>query len=325
MNRVRYYIGINLATDRREVFASDRRPTYRTHGKRYVATIGPFRNLRAALWTRDNPGKRPSYRCGLNLGKTCKSRPQPAAHTISVAFGRARGVQRASGSVLPASRRKDSGSAGKMPAARSPKDRGYDAIDTVLDQVGGVPRKPRDATGRRDTLGIWAGYAEAVHAGVLKLLPPSATRPDEIAQVLGLNTAEDAWLALADAARARRGDRGTGRRELQILDRDAASAEDFGRSALCQPASGVSPEGSAGKMPAARSPVRADELSVGDTFTVQKEKFTVEFVDPDTDDVIVQDGVRFGKQTLLDNAVLCPDPGSLVRAAALATAGASPF
>jgi hypothetical protein len=287
MDRVRYYIGINLSTDRREVFASVRRPTYRSHGARYMATIGPFRNVRAALWVRDHGAARPAYRCGAALGKACRGRPLPAAQQIRVALEKR-----------------------KEPGAKT--ERGYDAIDTVLDQVGGVPRKPRDASGRRDTLGIWAGYAEAVNAGVLKLLPPSATRPDEIAQVLGVNTAEDAWLALADAARARRGDRGTQRRELQILDRDEASAADFGRSTYCHP--GVR-----------RPPVRADELNEGDSFTVQKERFTVEYIDPETDDVIVTGGVRFGKQTLNENAVLCPDKGSLVRAAALATAGVDPF
>ncbi len=287
MNRIRYYIGINLLNDAREVFAAIKPPTHRTHGKRYVAVIGPFRNVRAAIWTRDNPGKRPTYRCGRALEKTCRSRSQPEIQKTSRRIGET--------------------------AKRSKAIAGYDAIDTVLDQVGGVPRKPRDTGGKRDALGIWAGYAEAVNAGVLKLLPPSATRPDEIAQVLGLNTAEDAWLALADAARARRGDRGTTRREEDILDRDAASTEDFSRSALCQ-AGG-----------ARRAPVRASELSVGDTFTVQKEKFTVEYVDPETEDVIVQDGVRFGKQTLLENSVLCPDSGSLLRARTPATVETSPF
>lgn len=285
--RLRYYIGINLLNDAREVFATARRPTAHTHGKRYVAVIGPFRNVRAALWTRDNPGTRPVYRCGLDLEKTCKSRPQPAIHTAAVRLE------------------------GKARSSRT--DRPYDAIDTVLDQVGGVPRKPKTAAGRRDTLGIWAGYAEAVHAGVLKLLPPSATRPDEIAQVLGLNTAEDAWLALADAARARRGDRSTLRKEDQLLDRDAQSAEDFSRSALCH-AGGKRAE-----------PVRADELSIGDTFAVDREKFTVAFVDPDTEDVIVEDGVRFGKQTLMESAVLCPDPGSWQRAASPEQIETSPF
>jgi len=289
MNRVRYYIGINLATDRREVFASVRRPTYRTHGKHYVATIGPFRNVRAALWVRDHGAARPAYRCGPELRKTCRGRPLPALQQTRVAISPARKL-----------------------AGSFASERGHDAIDTVLDQVGGVPRKPRDAGGRRDTLGIWAGYAEAVNAGVLKLLPPSATRPDEIAQVLGVNTAEDAWLALADAARARRGDRGTMRRELHILDRDAASAEDFGHATDCERGS-------------RRAPVRADELSVGESFTVQKERFTVESIDPDTGDVIVVGGVRFGPQILNENAVLCPDPGSLKRAAALATAGVDPF
>ncbi len=300
MNRVRYYIGINLATDRREVFAAGAKPTYRTHGKRYAATIGPFRNVRAALWTRDNPGKRPAYRCGPNLATTCKSRPQPKAHTIAVDFTAKRGTPRRS--------------------VRA--EAGYDAIDTVLDQVGGVPRKPRDAGGRRDALGIWAGYAEAARAGVLKLLPPSATRPDEIAQVLGLDTAEDAWLALADAARARRGDRSTQRRELQILDRDALSAEDFGRTAMATPASPG--DGRGAKCQTGRAPVRANELSVGEAFTVDGEKFVVEDISPDGD-VIVTDGVRFGRQTLFESAVLCPDPGSLKRAAAMAAAGSSPF
>lgn len=288
---IRYYIGINLATDRREVFATTRRPTHHTHGRRYAAVIGPFRNVRAALWTRDHGAARPPYRCGTDLTKTCRGRPLPSSQLAS------------SHLIAPKPRAK---------YARTHFERPPDAIDTVLEQVGGVPRKPNDTAGKRDTLGIWAGYREAVEAGVLKLLPPSATRPDEIADVLGLNTAEDAWLALADAARARRGDRSSNRAEDDLLERDARSAEDFGRKAFCAP----------GK---ARHSVRAGELSVGDTFAVDREKFVVEHVDPDTEDVIVTDGVRFGKQTLMESAFLCPDAGSLVRAAAPEVIEASPF
>lgn len=287
MKRIRYYIGVNLVKDQREVFAALKRPSHRTHGQRYAAVIGPFRNVRAALWTRDHGAARPAYRCGPDLQKTCRGRVLPRSQQTHVRLEAARHAVRA--------------------------ERSYDAIDTVLDQVGGVPRRPRHAAGKRDTLGIWAGYNEAARDGVLKLLPPSATRPDEIAQVLGLNTAEDMWLALADAARARRGDRSTTRREEELIDRDARSTEDFSRSALCHPGG------------ARRAPLKASDLSVGDTFAVQKEKFVVEYVDPETEDVIVQDGVRFGKQTLLETAVLCPDPGSVTRAAAPVTVESSPF
>ncbi len=292
---VRYYIGINLENDAREVFAARRRPTAHTHGKRYVAIIGPFRNVRAALWTRDNPGARPSYRCGPQLEKTCRSRPQPAAHTVSARLASA--------------------------TTRGPKEeRPHDVIDDVIEQVGGLPRKPQAGSARtvakRDAAGVWAGYAEAVAAGVLKLIPPGKTRPDEIADVLGLNTAEDMWLALADAARARRGDRASMTREEKLLERDAQSAEEFGRRALCK----------VGRR-AGGARVLASQLSIGDTFTIDREKFTVEHVDPDTDDVIVQDGVRFGKQTLFEDAVLCPDADSYRRSAPPAPTllEASPF
>jgi len=290
--KIKYYIGINLATDRREVFATLRRPTWRSHGKRYNAVIGPFRNVRAALWTRDNGATRPPYRCGPDLAKTCRGRPLPASQRDSVAIIQAKA---------------------RPKYARTQFERPPDAIDTVLENVGGVPRRPIDYEGKRDTLGIWAGYSEAVAAGVLKLLPPSKTRPDEIADVLGLNSAEDAWLALADAARARRGDRSSNRLADDLLERDAASAEDFGKHAFCDVLPASRRKGSAGKMPAARFPVRADELSIGDTFTIDREKFTVEHVDPDLGDVIVADGVRFGKQTLEETATLCPDAGSWKR------------
>jgi hypothetical protein len=294
---VRYYIGINLMNDAREVFAAARRPTAHTHGKRYVAVIGPFRNVRAALWTRDNPNARPTYLCGADLGKVCKSRPQPAAHKTTTRLYSA--------------------------TTRGPKEeRPHDVIDDVIEQVGGLPRKPRSGdarkTAKRDAAGIWAGYAEAVAAGVLALIPPGRTRPDEIADVLGLNTAEDMWLALADAARARRGDRASLTREEQLLERDAQSAEEFSRAALCQVGRASS---------RASQPVKAGELNVGETFTVDGEKFEVEYVDPETEDVIVRDGVRFGKQTLLENAVLCPDPGSLSRPSTpeMASLGQAPF
>ena len=98
-----------------------------------------------------------------------------------------------------------------------------------FDQAKQLMRKPRG----RDSAGVWAGYDKARHAGVLNILPASASRPDEVAQALNIETAEEMWEALADAAQARRGTRAGHATAKSLLDERADQAEDFAKRAVC--------------------------------------------------------------------------------------------
>ena len=52
MAKDRIYIGYVTGT-RLEVFRSDKEPTRQTHGDKYLASMGPFRTMRAARFMRD--------------------------------------------------------------------------------------------------------------------------------------------------------------------------------------------------------------------------------------------------------------------------------
>lgn len=52
------YVGITR-TGAREVFHADQRPTEATHGRQYIAVIGPFYTLRAARFMRDHGRNNP--------------------------------------------------------------------------------------------------------------------------------------------------------------------------------------------------------------------------------------------------------------------------
>lgn len=57
----RYYCGY-LDDGSLQAFTSTRKPTFASHGKRYLAVLGPFRTKRATLWAekhaRGNPHAR---------------------------------------------------------------------------------------------------------------------------------------------------------------------------------------------------------------------------------------------------------------------------
>ena len=52
MAKNRIYVGYITAFNL-EVFRSDKEPTRQTHGDKYMASMGPFRTMRAARFMRD--------------------------------------------------------------------------------------------------------------------------------------------------------------------------------------------------------------------------------------------------------------------------------
>lgn len=75
---LKYYVGINVKADRRQVFGVHGKPTVRSHGKHFSAVIGPFKNLRAALYVRDRGFNNPQIRCPADAEKLCRVRSGPA-------------------------------------------------------------------------------------------------------------------------------------------------------------------------------------------------------------------------------------------------------
>jgi hypothetical protein len=74
---LKYYVGINIKSDRRQVFGVHGKPTAASHGKHFSAVIGPFANLRAALYVRDHGFNNPAIRCPGDAEKLCKTRSAP--------------------------------------------------------------------------------------------------------------------------------------------------------------------------------------------------------------------------------------------------------
>jgi len=272
--RTRYFVGVRKLDARREVFAvlgEFKLAKYRT---RYALAVGPFANPRAAHFVARYGGNAPAFRCADDPAKVCRGKPLSPRKTLD----------------LP------SKTTGQYHAGEHP----YDLIDRVLDEVGGIPRKPKGMTGEKDTL--FAGYDRAAKSGILALLPKAQTRPDAVAEAVGLTSAEDLWNALADAALARKGTRSGHRTEKSLLDQDAEAAESFARSAACSLQFGPTSK-----------PTKAGRLKVGDKFTVAGEPFTVKTIDRENLQVVVEDGRRFGLQRIPDTFKLCADPGSLKR------------
>lgn len=272
--RQRYFVGVRKKDGKREVFAivGDFKP--KDYRARYDLAVGPFANPRAAHFVARYGGNAPAFRCASDPAKVCKGKPLSPRKRIELP-------------VL---------SSGQHRASERP----YDLIDRVLDEVGGVPRKPRGMIGEHDTL--FAGYDAAAKAGVLALLPSVKLAPDQVASAVGYDSAETLWDDLASAAKARKGERAGHRSASKLLDDAGEQAEEFAKKASCSLQFG-----------ATARPVRAGTLKPGDKFTVKGEPFTVKTVDLDAGTVLAQDGTRFGLQLIPSPMKICADPGSIKR------------
>lgn len=119
---LKYYVGINVKADRRQVFGVHGTPTARSHGKHFSAVIGPFSNLRAALYVRDRGFNNPSIRCPADAEKLCRVRSGPTYQRTAAKLKRRRRRQR---SAVSGQRRKGrrKGRARLRRALKSPRRR----------------------------------------------------------------------------------------------------------------------------------------------------------------------------------------------------------
>lgn len=168
-----------------------------------------------------------------------------------------------------------------------------DVLD-ALQEVGGISR---GKGGEGD------GFAEAFRGMARLVVRKKAGAADvklaELAE-MGFNydTPDALYAAVrqASAARAR----------LAESDRAAADQAAFHAAAL----------DNKGRRPAGKTPkegVDTDSLMVGDKFKIKGEPFEVVSIDPDTLDVVVRDGPRFGTQVLPGSTDVYPDAKSLKR------------
>lgn len=137
--------------------------------------------------------------------------------------------------------------------------------------------------------------------------------PDQVVQALISNrdvqpdfSVEDLWRALMNAVRERREGKTAGAAKQSPIDKDAAANADFNRRAIR-------------KTDKAGNVVPAGSLAVGDKFTVDGTNFAVAELemgqDGELDQVVVEDGRRFGTQRFAGNLYLKPDPASFTPAA----------
>lgn len=178
-------------------------------------------------------------------------------------------------------------------------DGGTDLVDAIQD-VGGVPRKPADATG-----GEWDGHGETFKGGARLLLGKGSGNIDTWLHELTSAYPQFAHLRddpqkFYDEVTRTLDERSKLKRATAIEEQTGkfmdAALEGKGRG----PADGPKAE-----------PLPVDSLTVGTTFEVKREPFKVTDINPDTGAVTVKDGPRFGTQELPAGAMLHTDANTL--------------
>lgn len=186
---------------------------------------------------------------------------------------------------------------GRPPVMRPP-----DLIDHILDNYGSIRQSSAAKEGSEGYYG--EAYKQArrnnPHGGnkALSLFSDTGSSPDEIVDNLRRDgivrddyTVDDLWddISRAHSVRATyfRGEQPEQKQEKFNL----AVAK-------------------AAKSPQ-HYPISVGDLSVGSKFTIEKEPFEVTDIDPDTGEVTVKDGRKFGSQTVPDGADLPINKGSL--------------
>lgn len=179
----------------------------------------------------------------------------------------------------------------KRPGVERPPD----IIDFILERFGGIRGKKHARPGSEGYYS--SGYDEARAGAGRQLFRASGQSPDEVLDGLRREgymgqdaTVDDLWTAIGKANRARRAHfRG---------ETPEAQADKFHRALQAQ----AKQKGS--------HTVSVGDLSVGDKFVIGKEQFEVLSIDPDTGEVSVRDGRKFGHQTIPDGADIPVEKGS---------------
>lgn len=181
----------------------------------------------------------------------------------------------------------------------------FDVLDALQD-LGGISR---------GTGGEGDGFAEAFRGKARLVVRKKAGAVDvklaELAELGFKFDTPDALYAAVEKASQERS---------RLAESDRAAEDQAAFQAAALENKGRRP---AGKTPTA--PVDSDSLRVGDRFKIKGEPFEVVSIDPDTFDVVVRDGPRFGTQVLPASTPVFPDKKTLRRAKTPAVAADLPF
>lgn len=198
---------------------------------------------------------------------------------------------------MEAERAIDAEDAARQPIRTGPVEMPWDIVQEITENIGGIRGKKHARAGSEGF------YTEAYNAisktGIgRKLFSERGSSPDEIVDTLRRQgvmpenaTVDDLWDEIEAAIQARR-TLITGQTPEQRAVRfyNALEAQAAKKTAHV---------------------VTVSDLNVGDAFTLAGEKFRVTAIDPDDGSVTVQDGKKFGAQTLPEGAELAIDARSL--------------
>jgi hypothetical protein len=259
--------------------------------------------LRAQAEARDRELKAREQRATASL-ESQSAAPREAADTSIIPADSVLSSQTQPGEALtkPVTERSGEGNVANQPGSSkrvrigARADGQIDVLDAI-DQIGGV-RPPDSKSG-----GEYDGFREAFGRGSAKLLVrreagPVDVKMQELSELgFHYSTPDDLYRAVQTAVKERGKIKELARSEQQTQSLQAQLLENKGRGSDAR----------------AASPVNSDSLTVGDRFKAKGEQFKVTDISPDTGEVTVQDGPRFGTQVLPASTSLYPDPKSLRR------------
>lgn len=188
---------------------------------------------------------------------------------------------------------------GKTPTRRAKRERPWDIIDEIESSVG----KIRLAQfGKPGSEGFYNElYKEAAGGSARRLFDEVGMGPDDaLGELIASGVfppeadVDDVWRAII-GAKAQRRSAALGTTPEAQAGRFAKALEKQFKKKRVQPAS-------------------VNDLVVGDKFTIGKEEMVVNHIDPETGDVQLEDGRKFGYQTVPEGAEIPVDRGSFVAA-----------
>lgn len=192
----------------------------------------------------------------------------------------------------------------KPAEAATPKTRGierpHDIIDEILSTVGKIANKKSSRPGTEGYYGERYRLASTTGAG-REVFKAGGQTPDSVLDALRRNrvlpesaTVDDLWDAIHAAAKSR-----TAAFKGELPEAKAGKFHDALAANFAKKRKQV---------------INVGDLNVGDSFKLKGQEFEVSHIDPDTNEVTVKDGPKFGAQTIPDGADIAPDVGSVQKA-----------
>jgi len=179
---------------------------------------------------------------------------------------------------------------------------GNSDILNVIDESGGVSPAGKTSQGEYD------GFKEVFGKGTARLLVRKGAQPiDQLVQELNgmgykFETVDDLYRAIDKAVEYRKKSALSQKSQKVQQKQD----DEFSKDAI---------EAKGRNADEIESPVQVDSLKVSEGFKVNGHDFEVISIDPDTNEVTVRDGDKYGIQKLPSGSEITPDKGSLKRAA----------